>query len=60
MFVIILKNKKTGFKTLMSTANGTRVFDSREEALTVAEETYGKDNPEVSIKCALLFCEFVG
>ena len=47
IYVIVLTNRKTGLKTLMSSASQTRVFESYQEATFHAHQSYGANNPNV-------------
>jgi hypothetical protein len=50
IYVVILANRPTGLKTLMSCDGQTRVFDSYQEATFQAHEAYGPDNPSVECR----------
>jgi len=48
MYYLMLKNKKTGRKTLHSVNGQTEIFDSRKEAMDEGVSLYGENNPSVS------------
>lgn len=50
MFFLMIKEKKTGRKTLLSIKGQTAVFDSAQEAKDEGTRLFGEDNPSVSFE----------